>query len=444
MTTSNVLTCFGAGGSSAHTTTVVSVGASFPLHTESGKRYLIDAAGHPFLIQGDAAWSLIGELKQAEVIRYLDDRKSRGFNTLLVNLLEHKFSTRAPKNAYGDGPFLMVGDFTTPNEGYFAHVDWVLQRAADRGFLVLLVPAYLGYDGGNEGWYQEMTANGADKLRQYGRYLGQRYQRYSNVLWTYGGDFNPPNRTLVEAMANGIREFDTRSLSTAHCGPETAAMQYWGDEAWLKINNVYTYRPVYIKALEEYRRPEQMPFLLLESTYENEHDSTAKLMRTQAYHALLSGAAGQIFGNNPLWHFSGPGVYSISMTWQQALSSPGSQSMTHLWKLFTSRNWWQLQPDASNVVLVGGLGSEQERAVAAVADDRQFAVAYLPTARTITMHLDGLAGPLISAEWYDPSSGTYQPASGSPFAASGTQTFKSPGRSSGGAEDWVLVLNSRQ
>jgi len=63
----------------------------------------------------------------------------------------------------------------------------------------------------------------------------------SNVLWTYGGDFNPPNRTLVEAIANGIREFDTRSLSTAHCGPETAAMQYWGDEAWLKINNVYTY-----------------------------------------------------------------------------------------------------------------------------------------------------------------------------------------------------------
>jgi len=132
------------------------------------------------------------------------------------------------------------------------------------------------------------------------------------------------------------------------------------------------------------------------------------------------------------------------MTWQQALSSPGSQSMTHLWKLFTSRNWWQLQPDASNFVLVGGLGSEQERAVAAVADDRQFAVAYLPTARTITMNLDGLAGPLISAEWYDPSSGTYQPASGSPFAASGTQTFKSPGRNSGGADDWVLVLNSRK
>src|SRR5262245_60716286 len=33
--------------------------AAFPLSIKPGERYLVDAAGRPFLIQGDTAWSLI-------------------------------------------------------------------------------------------------------------------------------------------------------------------------------------------------------------------------------------------------------------------------------------------------------------------------------------------------------------------------------------------------
>ena len=38
--------------------------------------------------------------------QYLDDRASRGFNTLLVNLIENRFASNPPRNAYGDAPFL--------------------------------------------------------------------------------------------------------------------------------------------------------------------------------------------------------------------------------------------------------------------------------------------------------------------------------------------------
>jgi hypothetical protein len=78
-------------------------GVSSPLRLVSGKRYLVDANSHPFFLNGDAAWSLIGQLTREEADLYLEDRRSRGFNTILMSLLEHPFSTNAPGNAYG-GP----------------------------------------------------------------------------------------------------------------------------------------------------------------------------------------------------------------------------------------------------------------------------------------------------------------------------------------------------
>jgi hypothetical protein len=63
--------------------------ASFPLRLKRGERYLVDSRGQPFLIHGDAAWSLLVQLKRDEVDDYLEDRVARGFNALLVNLIEH-------------------------------------------------------------------------------------------------------------------------------------------------------------------------------------------------------------------------------------------------------------------------------------------------------------------------------------------------------------------
>ena len=69
----------------------------FPLSVGPGERYLVDAAGRPFLIHGDTAWSLIAQLTREDVELYLDDRRARGFNTILVNLIESRFArTRQP------------------------------------------------------------------------------------------------------------------------------------------------------------------------------------------------------------------------------------------------------------------------------------------------------------------------------------------------------------
>ena len=283
----------------------------FPLHTEAGKRYLVDAAGKPFLLHGDAAWSLISDLSQADAELYLEDRRQRGFNTVLVELIDDQFSTHAPNNYYNVAPFTTVGDYSTPNEAYFAHADWVIQKAAAKGMLVLLTASYLGYQGGDQGWYQTMVANGTTKMRNYGRYLGQRYAGYSNILWVHGGDYDPPNQDLVRQIALGIREFDTHSLHTIHTDSETVLLDKWPSESWLQVNNVYTYNTVYAPVLTEYARPGGMPVFFMEGRYENENMGTAppaagdeRRVRIQAYQALLSGAMGHVFGNNPVWHFT--------------------------------------------------------------------------------------------------------------------------------------------
>ena len=136
--------------------------------------------------------------------------------------------------------------------------------------------------------------------------------------------------TWSERSPKASGQYDARALHTAHGAPETAALDYWRGEPWLQVNNVYTYGPVYHPALRQYARPERMPFFLIESAYETEHETTERRLRSQAYQAVLSGAAGQIFGNNPIWHFDGPGLYAASVTWQQALGSRGAQSMSHL------------------------------------------------------------------------------------------------------------------
>lgn len=415
---------------------------TFPLNLAPGKRFLEDKTGRPFFMHGDTAWSLIAELTRDEADLYLSDRRARGFNAILVNLIEHRFATNAPANAYSDRPFLVDGDYSTPNEAYFKHADWVLRRACELGFLVLLTPSYAGNGGGPEGWYQEMVESGTQKLHGYGRFVGQRYASFENIVWVHGGDYNPPDKDLVRAIVDGIREVDANALHTAHGSPGSAALEHWRGEPWLSLNNVYTYEPVHASSLQQHLS-ETIPFFLLESAYENEHDAGEHRIRVQAYQAILSGAAGHLFGNNPIWHFSGPGIYPVETTWQEALGSRGARSMTVFHDLISSVKWWLLEPDSEARFVTAGGGGYKTRSVAAHAKDGSFALAYLPTGRGITLDLANLSGPWIAARWVDPSNGQFVAVEGSPFRVGTTHYFVPNSRNHAGLADWVLELTSK-
>jgi hypothetical protein len=405
---------------------------AFPLKVDGPS--LVDQNNVPFMPFGVAAWSLLVQLTRAEAETYLETRRQQGFNLLLVNLLEHSFSDDPPNNVFGDGPFTTPGDYATPNEAYFAHADWVLQKAAEKGIAVLLTPTYLGFEGGDEGWYQEMVANGATKMRSWGRYVGDRYKSFDNLIWLEGGDYTPPQVALVNAVAEGIKERDTRHIHSAHWSPETSGSEI-KVSGWMNLDTTYTYEAVYLKSLEDYRRMAGLPRIFIEGAYEGEHESTPKSLRGQAYYALLTGARGQVFGNSPIWRF-GAG-------WAGQLNSAGATSMTRVMTLFRALDWTKLIPDVGNTLLVSGAGTSgsSSYAVAARSMDGRLALVYLPASRSITLNLALLTGP-VRARWYDPSAGTYANVTGSPLTAAAQTALTPPARNAGGDTDWLLLLES--
>ena len=163
------------------------------------RRHIVDDSGDAVLIQGDAAWSLIANMTVDDATWYLDQRSAQGFNAVLINLIERLFAADAPRDLSGTEPFTTPGDFTTPNEAYWAHAEQVVDLARERGIIAILYPAFLGYpqphypgyEGQAEGWYDEVVANGPEGCGAYGEYLGRRLGGHANVIWSIGADRNP-------------------------------------------------------------------------------------------------------------------------------------------------------------------------------------------------------------------------------------------------------------
>lgn len=415
--------------------------AAFPLHISANQRYLEDAAGQPFLMTADTAWSLIGDLSREEADRYLEDRSKRGFNTILVSLIEHRFSRNAPGNFYKRKPFA-AGGFLAPDDAYFDDAEWILQRARDRGFLVLLVPAYLGVNGGDQGWYGQMRSGGVEAMKAYGTYIGKRFSKFNNIIWVQGGDYDPPDMSLVDALAGSIARADPDALQTVHGGRDARTDLVW-QAPWKRLDTLYTYGNVAQAALVQYRVSPARPFFLIEGMYEGENGATEETVRETAYSALLSGASGQVFGNNPVWHFSGPGVHEETMPWQKALASRGAQSMTYLTRFFETIPWWDLEPDQGNLLMVQRQPASGI-AVAARSPGERLVVAYLSGMDSIALQVKADWPASRDIRWFDPSSGGYTDAEAPMAGTAGTLEYRVPAiRNASGYRDWLLIAKQR-
>jgi len=405
---------------------------------DPSKRYLRDQAGKPFLMVGDAAWSLIAQLSDADADAYLLNRHQMGFNLVLVNLIEHNFASNAPRNFYNQSPFTGTAFSSAPNEAYFAHVDHVIRTAGDLGIVVLLAPVYLGYACGTEGWCTEVKNASTADMQAWGVYLGQRYAISSNIIWIIGGDTDPtPVKTKLRAVVAGIKQYDTTHLFTAHNNGGQMAVDPWPGETWLDINNVYTYTTTqYQECANAYNVSPTKPFFMIESAYENEHSSTQQQLRAQSYWTVLSGGFGHVFGNCPIWHFDASPGWCTPSGWKNQISGQGSQNMLHFHDLFVARNWSALIPDVSHKAVTAGYGTpgQTNYVTAGYCSDSSSIIAYLPTSRTVTVNTSLVGGSAAAAWWFNPSTGASTRIS---TFAHGSQAFTPPG-----AGDWVLVVDN--
>src|SRR5262245_8035991 len=421
-------------------------GAAYPLKVGPTGRYLVDQNGTPFLIHGDSPQALTVNLSEAEADFFFADRAAADFDLVWVNVLFATCPGGPPDGSTFDGivPFTPPDDLSTPNEAFFTRVDHMLSLAAQHGLVVLLDPAETG------SYLAVLSANGVTKARNYGRYLGTRYRNIDNIIWMSGNDFqtwpNPGDDAVVQAVAQGIHDTDDRHIHTVELDYQVSGSL--DDPTWaplIELNASYTYFPTYAQVLLDYNRPNALPTFMVEANYEFEHNAadlgTPELLRRQAYWSILSGAAGELYGNRYTWPFSDG--------WQDKLDTPGSAQMTLVKQLFAPRHWYDLVPDQTHVVVISGNGTfadsgaliDNDYLTAGRTPDGALVIAYMPTRRTITVDMTKLGGSTY-ASWYDPTAGTFTPASGSPFANTGTLSFAPPGDHADGTSDWALVLEA--
>ena len=425
----------------------------YPLKASSNHRYLVDQNNVPFLIQGDSAHGLFGDLSLTDAETYLAGRHAAGINAAWVQLLCGPTGNICPDYTTYDGiaPFSWNGsnpdtfDLASPNATYFARMDAMLSLATKYQMLIFLDPI----DTSN--WLTVLQNNGTTKAYNYGVFLGNRYKNVPNIIWMNGNDFqtwsNPSDDALVQAVARGIQSVDTHHLQTVELDYDTSGSL--DDPSWgslIGLDTAYSYYPQYAQVLTEYNRA-NIPVWFIEGVYEYQGYQGGYLgpyqLRNQEYWTQLSGSTGQLYGNANLYSF--PWDWQTS-NWQ---TSPGFTQFLHANTFFASRRWYDLVPDQNHTVVTAGYGTYKNCCInensdyltAARTSDGKLVIAYMPTRRTITVDMSKLSGA-VTARWYDPANGTYISIAGSPFANSGSRPFTPPGNNSGGDGDWVLLLET--
>ena len=255
----------------------------------------------------------------------------------------------------------------------------------------------------------------------------------------------PSDVALVQEVALGIKETDPNHIHTVIL--DFLVSSSLDDSSWapiISLNAAYTYFPTYAEVLHAYNQTASMPDFMVEANYEFENNNgidsgTPAILRRQEYWTSLSGATGQLYGNGYTWGFS--------TGWKNQLDTPGAVQIRHVKALFEPRAWYELVPDQDHTVVTAGYGTfsstgsigGNDYVTAARTPNGKLVMAYAPSARTVTVDMNQLSGP-VTARWFDPVVGTFTSIPGSPFSNTGSRDFTTPGTHADGAEDWVLIL----
>jgi len=425
---------------------------AYPLKASANRRYLVDQNNQPVLLVGDSPHALFANLSVAEATSYLQNRGANGFNALWCEVLVTPDTGGRTNLSTYDGivPFTTANDISTPNPAYFARVDQMIAIAAANGLTVFLDTFETHY---LETFLEAQTAT---KMFDYGVFLGNRYKNTPNLVWMTGNDFNywnskPTANNLIKELMRGIASVDSNHLQTLQLNvPNSGSLDNTLAAPYVTLNGAYNYYVTYDEVLKQYNKPNYVPVYLQEAAYEDEANvepfgGTPNLLRRQAYWTVLAGGlAGQMYGHLNIWRFSAG--------WQSSLNTTGVQQLGYWKEFITSKAWYDLVPDQTHKVVTAGygtyktaasqaFGSENDYVTTARSSDGTLVLAYTPLAHTLTVDMTKLAGS-VTARWFDPTAGTYSSISGSPFANTGKQDFRTPGNNSVGDDDWVLVLES--
>lgn len=431
--------------------------------SENG-RFLTTGNGKPFFWLGDTAWLLFSKLNREEADQYLEDRKQKGFNVIQVMVLHDV----ASKNVYLDSP-LVAANVAKPvitsgnnfkNEAeydFWDHVDYVVDKAAEKGLYMALVPVW-----GSNVKAKKVTAAEA---KVYAEFLAKRYRDKWNIIWLDGGDIKGTEGMEVwTTIGETLRANDPNHLITFHPRGRTASSQWFHNAKWSDFNMVQSGHRRYDQDTSknetlhygednwkyiaaDYNLKPVKPTIDGEPSYEDIpqglHDTlqprwTAADVRRYGYWSVFAGAFGYTYGHNSVMQFykntDQKFSYGPKEQWTTAINAIGATQMKYLKDLMLSRSYFDRVPDQS--IIAGKNGLKYERLLATRGTD--YVMVYTYTGRNIALNMGKIAGEKVKASWFNPRDG--KTIAIGQVNNTGTYLFDPPGEVANG-NDWVLLLD---
>jgi hypothetical protein len=187
-----------------------------------------------------------------------------------------------------------------------------------------------------------------------------------------------------------------------------------------------------------------LPVINSEPNYEAHNGYTHRKVhndhsvRRAAYWSLLvSPTAGVTYGGQGIWGWhteaQAPADHlstGIGDPWYRAKDLPGAFSMQELHELFTSFDWWRLEPAQELVVNQPGDEDVSKFIAAARTNDGTAAIIYMPEGMEIQINTGDL--DVSNARWYHPRTGGWVDAG---EVNKPQHEFKPADRN-----DWLLIL----
>lgn len=426
------------------------------LSISTNQRYFM-ADGKPFFWLGDTGWLLLTKLNREESEKYLETRRQQGFNVIQVMVVHGTGDT----NAYGDSALTAknlaqpkISD--NPND-YWNHLEWVINRAAEKGLYIALVPVW--------GSVVKSARINQQQAKTYAAFLAKRYSQYPNIVWMNGGDIAGTDSMKVwNTIGNTLHDLDPKHLITYHPRGRTQSSTWFHDQSWLSFNCFQSGHRTYAQDTSkndlhygednwryvqvDYNKRPIKPTLDAEPSYERIpyglHDLnlprwTDADVRRYAYWSVFAGACGFTYGNNDVMQMHKPtdkgSAYGSKSFWYNSINDPGAMQMKYLKELMLSRPYLERVPAQS--MIVGDAGSKYDHIIATRGD--KYAFVYTYNGRDFALNTSVLSGAKVKASWFNPRNGNVTVAG--TMNKSKLMKFDPPGEKKDG-NDWVLILDA--
>lgn len=431
------------------------------LKVSSNKRFFSTADSKPFFWLGDTGWLLFIKCNREDALKYLDDRKQKGFNVIQV-MLVHDLEMGV--NVYGDSsvhnkdvskPVVTPGKSFAKTQEYdfWDHVDYIIEEAAKRGIYMALVPVW----GGN------IKHVSVEQAKLYATFLANRYKNKSNIIWLNGGDIKGGDALEKwNRIGKTIRAIDKKHLITFHPRGRSSSSAWFHNEPWLDFNMFQSGHRSYAQDTssnetlhygednwryvdDDYNLKPVKPTFDGEPSYEDIPYGLHKAdepywqdyeIRRYAYWSVFAGGCGFTYGHNSVMQYYTPGDAGISffpkVKWQDGLKAPGAGQMQHLKKLILSMSYYDRVP-AQELVIDNG--ERYERVIATRGNN--YAMFYVYNGKSFKVAMDKLRFKISKTSWFNPRTGEKKLIDGDRNTT--LNEFDPPGEKENG-NDWVLIL----